>query len=107
MCTSLDLTPLLHLLPPGRLPAWRLFVGLCSIPSLIAALSMLMLPESPRWLANTGRLEEADAVISLIARVRPIVLMSVCVYVSACVCVCICVCVCVLLPPPLSSVYLS
>ncbi|KAK4321144.1 hypothetical protein Pmani_008019 [Petrolisthes manimaculis] len=40
---------------------WRYLVGLASVPALIQFLALMMLPDSPRWLANKGRVEEARA----------------------------------------------
>ncbi|EGD77660.1 hypothetical protein PTSG_08752 [Salpingoeca rosetta] len=52
----------------GRLPAWRLFVGLCSLPSLLAAVSIAFLPESPKWLATVGRIRQAERILERIAK---------------------------------------
>lgn len=43
--------------------AWRLMVGLPCVPGLVLAASLLVLPESPRWLVMTGDLEGALATL--------------------------------------------
>ena len=42
---------------------WRWMMGLGAVPGAILAAGMVVLPESPRWLAGHGRLEDARAVI--------------------------------------------
>lgn len=42
---------------------WRYMLGLAAVPSLIMFWGFLKLPESPRWLANKGRLVEAAKVM--------------------------------------------
>ncbi len=44
--------------------AWRWILGFAVIPAVIILLFRLTLPESPRWLINQGRNEEAAAVAS-------------------------------------------
>uniref|UniRef100_A0A165XNB9 Major facilitator superfamily (MFS) profile domain-containing protein n=1 Tax=Daucus carota subsp. sativus TaxID=79200 RepID=A0A165XNB9_DAUCS len=45
-------------------PSWRLMLGVLSIPSVVYfALAAFFLPESPRWLASKGRMEEAKHVL--------------------------------------------
>ena len=45
-------------------PSWRLMLGVLSIPSLVYfALTVLFLPESPRWLVSKGRMLEAKKVL--------------------------------------------
>lgn len=45
-------------------PDWRLMLGVLSIPSLLYfALTILYLPESPRWLVSKGRMSEAKHVL--------------------------------------------
>jgi sugar porter (SP) family MFS transporter len=43
--------------------AWRWMLGLGSIPALILLLGMLPLPDSPRWLVDKERQDEARAVL--------------------------------------------
>jgi SP family galactose:H+ symporter-like MFS transporter len=38
---------------------WRWMLGAGAVPGLVLFLGMLTLPESPRWLAGSGRMEEA------------------------------------------------
>lgn len=45
-------------------PNWRLMLGVLSIPSLAyLVLTVLYLPESPRWLVSKGRILEAKQVL--------------------------------------------
>ncbi|XP_020242633.1 monosaccharide-sensing protein 2-like isoform X2 [Asparagus officinalis] len=45
-------------------PNWRLMLGVLSVPSLLYfALTVLYLPESPRWLVSKGRMLEAKHVL--------------------------------------------
>nr|KYP44458.1 Monosaccharide-sensing protein 2 [Cajanus cajan] len=47
-----------------KAPSWRIMLGVLSIPSLIYfALTLLFLPESPRWLVSKGRMLEAKKVL--------------------------------------------
>lgn len=46
--------------------AWRTSMGLAAFPAAIQLIGFLGLPESPRWLAQVGRSEEAISVIKLI-----------------------------------------
>ncbi len=43
---------------------WRWMLGLGSVPGLILFCGMLFLPESPRWLAGRGRMDEARAALA-------------------------------------------
>ena len=42
---------------------WRWMLGLGAVPGAILAAGMLVLPESPRWLAGHGRLADARAAL--------------------------------------------
>lgn len=44
---------------------WRTMLGIASLPALALLAGMLMLPESPRWYAIRGRLEDSRRVLNL------------------------------------------
>ncbi|KAG2702972.1 hypothetical protein I3760_06G116300 [Carya illinoinensis] len=45
-------------------PSWRLMLGILSVPSIVyIVLTVLFLPESPRWLVSKGRMLEAKQVL--------------------------------------------
>eukprot|EP00051_Salpingoeca_urceolata_P024079 m.418075 g.418075 ORF g.418075 m.418075 type:complete len:575 (-) comp20184_c0_seq26:48-1772(-) len=49
---------------------WRYFVGLCSVPVVVALAGFVFLPESPHWLLSTGRKAEAEALLKRAARIN-------------------------------------
>ncbi|XP_052131892.1 synaptic vesicle glycoprotein 2C-like isoform X1 [Frankliniella occidentalis] len=50
-------------LPWMAFHSWRLYVVLCAVPSLLTALGMILLPESPKYLLGQGRGDEALVVL--------------------------------------------
>ncbi|KAL6227194.1 hypothetical protein ACLB2K_001153 [Fragaria x ananassa] len=49
---------------------WRLMLGVAGVPSIALATGILKMPESPRWLAMQGRLEEAKEVLELVSNTK-------------------------------------
>ncbi|PHT28001.1 putative polyol transporter 6 [Capsicum baccatum] len=50
----------------SRLPlhlGWRIMLGIAAIPSLLLAVGILKMPETPRWLVMKGRLGEAKKIL--------------------------------------------
>eukprot|EP00045_Choanoeca_perplexa_P006058 m.50651 g.50651 ORF g.50651 m.50651 type:complete len:496 (-) comp13445_c0_seq2:1406-2893(-) len=43
--------------------SWRVLLGVCSIPPVLAMLSFPFMPESPHWLLTVGKHKEAAAVL--------------------------------------------
>ena len=46
--------------------SWRWMLGLAVLPGLILGIGMLIMPETPRWLARRGRLDQARNVLQKI-----------------------------------------
>lgn len=46
---------------------WRMMLMVIAIPAVILILTVAKLPDSPRWLAAVGRLEESSAVINALS----------------------------------------
>ncbi len=55
-----------YLLAQGE--GWRWMLGLGALPGLVLFVGMLPLPESPRWLAGLGRVEDARASLRTLRR---------------------------------------
>jgi MFS transporter, SP family, galactose:H+ symporter len=47
----------------AAIQGWRWMLGLAVVPAAIFAVGMVVLPETPRWLARQGRLDAARAVL--------------------------------------------
>ena len=54
----------------GAAAAWRWMVGLPAIPGVVMAASLVMLPESPRWLVLRGDLDQALDIIHQVLQSR-------------------------------------
>ncbi|HEY1932384.1 MAG TPA: MFS transporter [Acetobacteraceae bacterium] len=52
--------------------AWRWMFGLAALPAFLVLLGRRMLPESPRWLLNHGRPEEAQAALAAFGMQAPV-----------------------------------
>jgi len=55
----------------GRDVGWRALFALGGIPLLMAIWGYFKLPESPRWLADKGRIQEADALVARMEAEHP------------------------------------
>ncbi|XP_047311453.1 monosaccharide-sensing protein 2-like [Impatiens glandulifera] len=57
----------------GESPSWRLMLGVLSVPSLVYfVLTILFLPESPRWLVSKGKMIEAKHVLQRLRGVEDV-----------------------------------
>lgn len=52
--------------------AWRMMFASSAIPSIILLIGVLFLPESPRWLVSSGRLDQAKKVLKRLRKKEPI-----------------------------------
>src|SRR5690242_7473024 len=51
----------------GHIPGvWRIMFGVCALPAIALFFGMLRMPESPRWLVEKGRDEDALAVLKTV-----------------------------------------
>ena len=48
--------------------AWRLMLGLAAVPAIILFIGVFMLPESPRFLVKSNKIDEAKTVLSIIRK---------------------------------------
>jgi len=46
---------------------WRFMLGVAAFPAVFQLLGMVFLPESPRWLAHKGRIEEAREALNVLS----------------------------------------
>ena len=47
----------------SAIDGWRWMLALGAVPGIVLSLGMLVLPESPRWLAGHGRMNDAESVL--------------------------------------------
>lgn len=45
---------------------WRIMFAICALPAIALFFGMLRMPESPRWLVNRSRFDEAEAVLATV-----------------------------------------
>ncbi|KDO24776.1 hypothetical protein SPRG_20813 [Saprolegnia parasitica CBS 223.65] len=51
-----------------KVVSWRSVFYLSAVPAVYAIAIRIMIPESPKWLANVGRMDEAEAIVAKIER---------------------------------------
>ncbi|RRT49608.1 hypothetical protein B296_00052286 [Ensete ventricosum] len=49
---------------------WRLMLGIAAVPSIVLAIAILAMPESPRWLVMHGRIKDAKDVLLRVSNTR-------------------------------------
>ncbi|XP_049820989.1 synaptic vesicle glycoprotein 2C-like isoform X2 [Aethina tumida] len=54
----------------GNFSPWRIFVSVCSLPSLLSLCMLFFLPETPKYLISKGKYEEARHVFQRIFRIN-------------------------------------
>ena len=54
----------------GVMYAWRWMFAALSIPAVLFLITLMFVPESPRWLAKVGRLKEARAILARVGGSR-------------------------------------
>jgi len=55
---------------------WRMKIGIAAIPALVFLILMFGIPQSPRWLAQRGRREEAHASLVRVGVANPDVMLA-------------------------------
>ncbi|OQS02865.1 sugar phosphate permease [Thraustotheca clavata] len=53
--------------------SWRTVFYISAIPALYAVAIRFLIPESPKWLANVGRMDEAEAIVEKIEKAHGVV----------------------------------
>ncbi|OQR98063.1 sugar phosphate permease [Achlya hypogyna] len=56
-----------------KVVSWRSVFYLSAVPALYAVAIRIMIPESPKWLANVGRMDEAEAIVTKIEAAHGVV----------------------------------
>ena len=52
------------------LPSWQVLLLLASLPKLLVIFSYKIIPESPSWLLCKGKIDEAQKMLEVVAKVN-------------------------------------